>query len=195
MKLPGLLLGKTVSTSVEILVEKSPGESGRVGLRGRRRDFVLTPDTVFTRDPGSEAALRKAPAFDFRGRIDSDVISILGRGPMLKGVLTVGSNCQTEVKSVELQLLRVESVNGSRRLSHTSEVQTIQVAEGGVARGVEVPMRMVLPRRHFVCESVHLAGLFSVDFEVNVVVLFGKNFVVAENVPLTVVRHQIENHS
>ncbi len=68
-------------------------------------------------------------------------------------------------------------------------LQTLQMADGDVVRGVPVPLHMVLPRRHFVCESVELPGIFSLDFEVNIVFIFGKNFVVAENIPIVVVRH------
>ncbi len=192
MKSAGLL-SKSALASTEFFVERAPALSGMMGVRGRRRTFRLTKETVARSASGNRkraALLAKAPGFAFSGRLDSDVLAVDGRP--LSGQLVV-EECAAPVAAVELQLLRVEATPAEGRrggwMRRTSEVMTLQVAEGDLARGVAVPLHMVLPRR-FVCESVELPGVFAIDFEVNVVVIFGKNFVVAENVPITILRHE-----
>ncbi len=122
------------------------------------------------------------------------------RGLPLTGELVVEECEGAPVRSVEVQLLRVESTSSASSDSSVlvrrpaSEVQTLQAADGDVARNSPVPLHMALPRR-FACESTEVAGVFAVDFEINVVVVFGDNFVVAENIPITVVRHEAKKQA
>ena len=61
-----------------------------------------------------------------------------------------------------------------------------QIGHGNVARNLEIPIFMILPR-HFVCPTIH-TNVFCVDFELNVNVVFDDNYVASENVALTLVR-------
>jgi hypothetical protein len=53
--------------------------------------------------------------------------------------------CDAKIKSVEVQLIRVESVSGDKQKA-ASEVQNIQLADGDVPRGWNIPVKMVFPR-------------------------------------------------
>ena len=61
-----------------------------------------------------------------------------------------------------------------------------QIGHGNVARNLEIPIFMILPR-HFVCPTIQ-TNVFCVDFELNVNVVFDDNYVASENVALTLVR-------
>ena len=60
------------------------------------------------------------------------------------------------IKSIELQLVRVESVDPNKSgqfFREATEIQLIQIGEGNVTRGLVVPMYMVFPRL-FSCPTV-----------------------------------------
>ncbi|CAH0746520.1 unnamed protein product [Diatraea saccharalis] len=62
--------------------------------------------------------------------------------------------CTVPIKSIELQLVRVETCGCAEGYSRdATEIQNIQVGEGDVARGRDVPLYMVLPRL-FTCPTV-----------------------------------------
>ena len=89
------------------------------------------------------------------------------------------------VKSIEIQLIRIEDIpKGESR--HVSEVQNIQVANGNVLPGMQIPLYMVLPR-YFSCPS-KFTSVFGIHFEVNICVIFADNLVVSENIPITLYR-------
>ena len=49
-----------------------------------------------------------------------------------------------------------------------------------------VPMYMVFPRL-FSCPTV-ISTMFKIEFEVNLVVVFGDGYMVTENFPITIIR-------
>ncbi len=67
-----------------------------------------------------------------------------------------------------------------------TEIQTIQIGEGNVCRGVVVPMYMVFPRL-FACPTVSCAA-YKVEYEVNLIVVFGDGYMVSETFPITLCR-------
>lgn len=102
------------------------------------------------------------------------------------GTLTLAKS-EARVRSLELQLVRVESVataSGTQR--EATEIQNLQVGEGDVPRGVALPLYMVLPRM-FTCPSFSSKTL-SVQFEVNVIVQFEDYYSVTQNVPVVLFR-------
>ena len=103
-----------------------------------------------------------------------------------EGELTIVRTA-VDVKSIELQLVRVESctyMEGEAR--EATEIQNIQIAEGNVMRGVALPMYMVFPRLFCCCTTV--AKGFRVEFEVNLIILFADNHMVTENFPIRLYR-------
>ena len=87
---------------------------------------------------------------------------------------------------------RCETIeSGSGRLRHdTSEVLTLQIADGDVTRGRAIPFAAFLPRGGFVCASTAAARVFAVDFEVAIAVVFEGGRVAAESVPIVVYTHE-----
>lgn len=106
------------------------------------------------------------------------------------------------VRSVELQLVRSEHVlcldpeddSSGGKGSHSSEVQSLQVAvllpDTGQTEvpesNVRVPLHMVFPRL-FTCASTHNAH-FKLDFSVNIILLLDDSLVLTENFPLCLYR-------
>jgi hypothetical protein len=69
-----------------------------------------------------------------------------------------------------------------------TEIQNIQIADGDVCRNLVIPIYMVFPRL-FTCPTV-AAKTFSVEFEVNLVVVFVDNHLITENFPIKLYRPQ-----
>mmetsp|Transcript_13410 Transcript_13410/g.22635 ORF Transcript_13410/g.22635 Transcript_13410/m.22635 type:complete len:318 (-) Transcript_13410:390-1343(-) len=78
---------------------------------------------------------------------------------------------QHKIASIDLQLVRKEAVVvGGDTASEISEVQSVQLADGDICRGMEIPIYMIPPRL-FSCPTL-AAPSFCVDFELNLVVAF-----------------------
>lgn len=68
------------------------------------------------------------------------------------GEITV-TKCAVEIKSIELQLVRVETCKYMEgEAKEATEIQNIQIADGNVVRGLAVPIHMVFPRL-FTCST------------------------------------------
>lgn len=143
--------------------------------------FELTPDSLsnVTRGAGN------VPDFCIRGHFDATQVSL--SRPFTGNVMLMHS--QLPVASIELQLVRVESLHGggsAAALSEASEIQNLQVAEGDISRCLELPLHMAFPR-HFVCASTR-GTAHTVAFEVNLNVRFENGLVVMKNVPIMLIR-------
>ncbi len=149
-------------------------------LQKKTHRFSLTPHSVMPM-----SSMHKDRMFLFRGHLDS---CVCWTDAPLTGQLVLEESVRP-VASVELQLVRVESTLSSGGRTESSEVQSIQVVDGDVVRGLEIPLHMHLPK-HFVCASVELTEnkTFAVGFELNVIVMFRDNRVVVENISLTLHR-------
>ena len=91
------------------------------------------------------------------------------------------------VKSIDLQLVRVESViTDTNTHKEATEIQTIQVGEGDICRNMSVPLYMVFPRL-FACSTIKTPH-FCVEFEINMIVLFTDGNMLTENFPITIYR-------
>lgn len=88
---------------------------------------------------------------------------------------------------MELQLIRVETIGANESYTkEISEIQTIQIGDGDVARQISIPMYMIFPRL-FTCPTLETPN-FRIEFEINVVVVFVDDYMIAENFPITLHR-------
>ncbi len=67
-----------------------------------------------------------------------------------------------------------------------TEIQNLQLVDGDVTRQLGIPLYMLFPRL-FTCPSTRCES-FSVEFEVNVIVVFEDQYMVTENFPVVLVR-------
>lgn len=94
------------------------------------------------------------------------------------------------IKSIELQLVRVETVtldsSSANAVREATEIQNIQIADGNVCRDVVIPMHMIFPKR-FACVTV-LSKTFKIEFEMTLMVVFSDGYMVTENFPIVLLR-------
>ncbi|XP_078264911.1 vacuolar protein sorting-associated protein 26C isoform X2 [Rhinoraja longicauda] len=169
------LLAKDLTKSCEFILHSLP-QKGR--LTPSPVDFSITPESL--QNVRERTSL---PGFKIRGRLDSTNCIIT---QPLTGELTV-ENLDVAVKSIELQLVRVETcgcVEGYAR--DATEIQNIQIADGNICQGWAIPIYMVFPRL-FTCPTLETTN-FKVEFEVNIVVIFQDDHLITENFPLKIYR-------
>jgi hypothetical protein len=96
-------------------------------------------------------------------------------------------NSKTPIRSIELQLVRIEDVAHTEgTVKEKTEIQNLQLGSGDVARDLTIPIYMIFPRL-FTCPTMITAG-FKVEFEINLIILFAENYMVQENFPVTLYR-------
>lgn len=143
-------------------------------------DFKVTPDALENVKAASVSAI---PSFTVSGSIHKTNCLI---NKPFTGELKIEAS-EAEIKSIELQLVRVETVGyegGSAR--EATEILNLQLVDGDVCRDLVIPMYLVFPRL-FTCPTTHREG-FSVEFEVNLIILFRGNYMVTENFPVRLYR-------
>ncbi|XP_062905865.1 vacuolar protein sorting-associated protein 26C isoform X1 [Mobula hypostoma] len=169
------LLAKDLMKNCEFIVHSLP-QKGR--LTPTPVDFSITPESlqnVRERTP--------LPGFKIRGRLDSTNCIIT---QPLTGELVV-ENLDVPVKSIELQLVRVETCGCAEGYARdATEIQNIQIADGNVCQGLAIPIYMVFPRL-FTCPTLETTN-FKVEFEVNIVVVLQDDHLITENFPLKIYR-------
>jgi hypothetical protein len=99
------------------------------------------------------------------------------------GELKVESTA-VKIKSVELQLVRVESCSVAEggMIKEATEIQNLQLADGNIVKNQPIPIFMVFPRL-FTCPSL-TATNFGIGFEINLIVLFEDGHQVTENIAI-----------
>uniref|UniRef100_G3QCH0 Vacuolar protein sorting-associated protein 26C n=1 Tax=Gasterosteus aculeatus aculeatus TaxID=481459 RepID=G3QCH0_GASAC len=123
------------------------------------------------------------PKFLVRGHLDA-TSCVISRP--LSGELVV-ENSEVPIKSIELQLVRVETCGCAEGYARdATEIQNIQIAEGDVCHGLPIPVYMVFPRL-FTCPTLETTN-FKVEFEVNVVIVLHDDHLITENFPLKLCR-------
>ncbi|XP_072901097.1 vacuolar protein sorting-associated protein 26C isoform X2 [Hemitrygon akajei] len=169
------LLAKDLVKNCEFIVYSLP-QKGK--LTPTPVDFSITPESlqnVRERTP--------LPGFKICGRLDSTNCIIT---QPLTGELVV-ENLDVPVKSIELQLVRVETCGCAEGYARdATEIQNIQIADGNVCQGLAIPIYMVFPRL-FTCPTLETTN-FKVEFEVNVVVVLQDDHLITENFPLKIYR-------
>jgi len=142
--------------------------------------FNISPDSL---ENVSAQVLATIPKFRINGKLHKSKCPIT---QPLTGEVVVEESFSA-IKSMELQLVRVESVMfGARSLKEATEIQNIQIGEGNVCRGLNIPMYMVFPRL-FSCPTYNHPN-FKIEFEVNLVVVFSDGYMITENFPIMIYR-------
>lgn len=169
------LLNKDLQKVMEFILEY---KNQKVNDNPVPVNFSITPDSL------QNVRYRKnMPNFVIKGRIDSTVCSIM---QPFTGELCI-EKCDSPIRSVELQLVRVETCGCSEGYSRdATEIQNIQIGEGDVCRNILIPIHMTFPRL-FTCPTL-LTNNFKIEFEVNVVVVFEDEYIITENFPILIIR-------
>lgn len=168
------LLAKDLSKECEILVEYKTGEK------------AVPKPVSFTVTPGSIQNVKdknQIPRFSVRGKLDSSECCITK--PFTGEIVVEKSD--SIIKTIELQLLRVETIGSTEGYSReATEIQNIEIGYGDVCHGITIPIYMVFPRL-FVCSTLDTTN-FKIEFELNLVVVFADNQLIMEKFPLKLTR-------
>ncbi|XP_072945322.1 vacuolar protein sorting-associated protein 26C [Epargyreus clarus] len=168
-------LNKPLNTSCQFFVQLQQQEAAPA----KPVRCEVTPGSV--RAGGGGRA--HMPHFQIYAEIDSTVCAL---DKPLTGKIRVEES-QVPVKSIELQLVRVETCGCAEGYSRdATEIQNIQVGSGDVLRARDVPLRMVLPRL-FTCPTT-ATGNFKIEFELNIAIIFEDDYLVTENFPILLLR-------
>ncbi|OQR93397.1 hypothetical protein ACHHYP_02586 [Achlya hypogyna] len=170
------IMKKNLHRTLEFIVEVPL----RDALPDAPEDFVITPDKI---ENLRTSSMRNVPMFRITGRVHRTNCPV---NMPFTGEVTVES-ASAPLKSIELQLIRVESVVHTEGIARdATEIQNVQIGWGNVCHQVAIPIYMVFPRL-FTCPSMLTPG-FKVQFEVNVVVLFEDGYMITENFPIHLYR-------
>jgi hypothetical protein len=171
------MMKKSLNKEIEFIIEcPSPKSSAPLPS-----SFDITPESL---ENVSAAVLSTIPRFKVSGRLHRSNCNI---NQPFTGELKIEQSA-APIRSLELQLVRVETVGEGKSATarEATEIQNIQIGEGDVVREMVVPMYMVFPRL-FSCPTVIAAG-FRIEFEVNLIVVFGDGYMVTENFQITIHR-------
>ncbi|EKX36926.1 down syndrome critical region protein 3, partial [Guillardia theta CCMP2712] len=166
------MFGQNLMETTEFIVEENmPSKSPK--------EFTMSSENI----KKSRGTREQGHTFNIRCRLDSTTMPVTQ--PLSGKIMVEETN--RPVKSINLQLIRVETINGCEgSMKEASEVQNVQLGVGNVKTGVDIPVHVILPRL-FTSPTIHQTS-FQLDFEANVVVEFENDFSVIENVPLTFYR-------
>ncbi|CAN6577795.1 unnamed protein product [Malus baccata var. baccata] len=158
-------LHKSLSTTMEFIVESDKADLLEQPVSPEMVLFYLTQDTQ--RHPLLPEL--KSGGFRVIGKMSTQC----SLSDPIVGELTVEASA-VPISSIDLHLLRVESILlGERIVTEQSLVQTTQIADGDICRNMTMPIYVILPRL-LTCPTV-LAGPFSIEFKVAVVITFQSN--------------------
>lgn len=144
----------------------------------RSLNFTVKPQGLISNNVGT-----RLPNFRITGMLGSDICMM---NEELGGYFII-EECESPIKSIDLQLVRMESLeNKYGRFSEATEIQLIQIGEGDVGRKVEIPLFMIFPK-YFSCPNFNYKE-FSVNFEVNFIVILMDGFKITQNFPFYLVR-------
>lgn len=134
------MLIKDLVELVEFMVEYDPKPIGAPQLVCQPIRFSIKPESLNA--PRHDII----PNFKITGQLDSSVFHLM---EPISGQFIIES-CEANIRSVELQLVRVETCGlspGDREYSRdATEVQNIQIGDGNLLRNIPIPIYMVLPR-------------------------------------------------
>ncbi|KAK1930986.1 Down syndrome critical region protein 3 [Phytophthora citrophthora] len=143
-------------------------------------EFHITPESLENIRPQSLSAM---PYFHITGKVHRTNCPV---NLPFTGEIIV-EEAKSPIKSVELQLIRVESVAHAEGIARdATEIQNVQIGWGDVCRQMAIPIYMIFPRL-FTCPTMRTPA-FKVEFETNVVVLFENGNMITENFPVTLYR-------
>lgn len=148
-------------------------------------DFAIAPESLENVRASSLAGL---PRFKITGKFHRKSCPI---NLPFTGELVIEES-QAAVKSVDLQLVRSETVRhpeSGNSAKESTEIQIIQIADGDITRNLVIPIYMIFPRL-FTCPSFSDDN-FKVDFEINLIVVFADGYMVTENFPIKLFRLRV----
>ncbi|KAG7398554.1 Down syndrome critical region protein 3 [Phytophthora boehmeriae] len=144
------------------------------------QEFHITPDSL---ENVRAQSLSAVPYFHITGKVHRTNCPV---NLPFTGEIVI-EEAKSPIKSVELQLIRVESVAHAEGVARdATEIQNVQIGWGDVCRQMAIPIYMIFPRL-FTCPTM-LTPAFKVEFETNVVVLFENGNMITENFPITLYR-------
>ncbi|CAD8113761.1 unnamed protein product [Paramecium sonneborni] len=149
-------------------------------LQQKADQFLITPDRLM----GSQNIQNKQGAkFKIHGIIDSKICQFQEG---FNGNINV-EECESEIRTIDLQMIRVEKLeNKQGKVLEATEIQLIQIVDGNITRGIQVPFNMIFPK-FFSCSNLQFKD-YSVDFEVNLVVIMYDGFKITLNFPIQIIR-------
>ncbi|KAL6281698.1 hypothetical protein ACE6H2_018579 [Prunus campanulata] len=160
-------LHKSLSTTMEFIVESDKADLLERPVSPEMVIFYLTQDTQ--RHPLLPEL--KSGGFRVIGKMSTQCCL----SDPIVGELTVEASA-VPICSIDMHLLRVESILlGEKIVTEQSLIQTTQIADGDVCRNMTLPIYVILPRL-LTCPTV-LAGPFSIEFKVAVVITFQSDVV------------------
>ena len=175
------LMKKSLIKEMEFIVEIPTGSKGAASDQKAKLHFNICKETL---ENVTSFDLKQIPPFKITGNLHKSNWSI---ALPFTGEVHVEQS-DAAIKSIELQLVRVETVipDQGPPSREATEVQTIQIGEGNISRNLVVPMYMVFPRL-FSCPTIS-TPTFALEWEVNLIVLFDNGYMVTENFPVTLYR-------
>ncbi|GLE02963.1 hypothetical protein PINS_up011842 [Pythium insidiosum] len=170
------LMKSNLQKTVEFIVEVPL----RDPLPDAPEEFTVTPESL---ENVRRKSLSTVPSFHITGRIHRTNCPV---NLPFTGEIVI-EHASAPIKSVELQLIRVESVAHSEGIARdATEIQNVQIGWGDVCHELAIPIYMIFPRL-FTCPTM-LTSRFKVEFETNVVVLFEDGTMITENFPIMLYR-------
>uniref|UniRef100_A0A6B2LC96 Vacuolar protein sorting-associated protein 26C n=1 Tax=Arcella intermedia TaxID=1963864 RepID=A0A6B2LC96_9EUKA len=167
-------IGKNLTKTVEFLVELP----NTTKFTPSPESFSISPE-----DLELTKKVKGIPEFELVGNLASN--RCLMSEPF-EGNLVL-KTCAEPIKCIELQLIRVETCGcADGWAKEATEIQNIQVADGDIPTGLEVPIYMLFPRL-FTCPTTQ-GRTFKIDFEVNIVLMFPDGRLVSKKFPITLLR-------
>ena len=183
---PRGMLAKNLVATLEFLVEKEPIIMQELNA-AEPVPFEITPASL---ENVKKSSLKSVPDFKVVGSLDRTISDIT---QPFTGHLAV-IHCAVPIKSIELQLVRVETCGcADGYAKEATEIQNIQLADGDILHGLQIPIFMIFPRL-FTCPTL-ATRTFKTEFEINIVIIFdgvtakdtGRQLV-SWNVPIKIVR-------
>ncbi|CAI9113685.1 OLC1v1014336C2 [Oldenlandia corymbosa var. corymbosa] len=155
-------LHKSLSAALEFIIESEKDSLPEKPISPETILFYITQDT----QRHTLLPELKSGGFRISGRVCSQC-SVLDP---LTGELTIEAS-GTPIQSIDIHLFRVESILvGDHVATEASIVQTTQIADGDVCRGLALPIYVILPRL-LTCPTIY-AGPFSIEFKITIVITF-----------------------
>ncbi|KAL7152871.1 hypothetical protein ABFS83_04G127200 [Erythranthe nasuta] len=155
-------LHKSLSATTEFIVESEKDNLPQKPVSPETVIFYITQDTQ------KHALLPELKSGGFR--VTGKICTQCSLMDPLGGELTVEKSA-IPIQSIDIHLLRVESILiGDRISTESTLMQTTQIADGDVCRGLTLPIYIILPRL-LTCPTI-FAGPFSIEFKVSIVITF-----------------------
>lgn len=141
--------------------------------------FRLSQENIRTRKINGD----RIPKFLVEGKFDRFYNDI---DIPLAGWINV-RHCEVRITSLELQFIRVEAAATADGVAReATEIQNIQIGDGDVMRGMDIPIYMFFPR-WYTSPNLKLSNM-KAEFEVNIVITLEDQNQITQNTPIRLYR-------